>query len=143
MLVAGGVAVAGLIIYRSRGGEGGAVLVVQVHGVVVVQGEALPEVRGQFAFLVKGGSPGQLPGGRMPVGGGVEQVHGLAGQEEAALPPLGHAPHHRFHPAVPVQPSQQGPCPVLGHVQHGGQVARAGQGHPRGDFKQALLLLVQ
>ena len=36
------------------GDEGGAALVLQVDGMVVVQGEALPEVMGQFALRMEG-----------------------------------------------------------------------------------------
>ena len=65
---------------------------------VVVQGEALPEVLRQFPRRMEGGQsdgPGHLPGSGVLVVADVKQAHRLAGQEPAALPPLGHAPRHR------------------------------------------------
>ena len=52
VLVVGAVSV-GLISYRTRGGKGRALLVLQVVRVVVVQGEAFPEVRRQFSLGVE------------------------------------------------------------------------------------------
>ena len=118
----------------------------QVGRVVVVQGEAFPEVLGQFALGVEGGQArgaGLLPGAGVPVVVDVEQVHGLAGQEEAVLASFGHAPHYRGHPAAAAQAAQHVPHPLLGASRGGGQVGRAGQGHPPGDFQQSPLFVVQ
>ena len=89
-----------------RNSEGGAVLVLQMRRVVVVQGETFREVSGQFPLRVELGQPGGaglLPGAGVLVTGDVERVHGLAGEEPAVLAPLGHAPAHRGHPARLVQ----------------------------------------
>ena len=141
-----GAIAAGFILYRIRGGEGGAFLVFQVRRVIVVQGEPLREVRRKFALGMELGQPGGaglLPGAGVLVAGCVEGVHGLAGQEPAVLPALGHAPHHRLHPAVAAQGSQHPSHPVLGHAQDGRQVGRAGQGHPGDDPQQPSLFVGQ
>ena len=80
------------------GNEGGVALALQVDGMVVVQGKPLLKIPGQFALRVKLGQPfgaGLLPGAGVLVVVGVQQVHRLAGEEEAVLASLGHAPHHR------------------------------------------------
>ena len=118
----------------------------QVGRVVVVQGEPLLEVLGQLPFRMKGGQArgaGLLPGAGVPVVGGVEQVHGLAGEEKAVLPALGHAPHYRGHPAAAAQAAQHGPHPVLGHSCDRGQIGHGGQGHPGGDLQQSSLFVVE
>ena len=147
VLVVGSVAAtAGFILCRNcTSGEGGTVLILQVRRVVVVQGEALPVFRRQLALRVEpgqGGGPGLLPGAGVPVAGGVEQVHGLPGQEPAVLPALGHAPHHRFNPASDPQGCQHPPQIVLGHPQDGYQVAHAGQGHPGDDSQESSLFII-
>ena len=137
---------AAVCISRFTGSEGGAALVLRVDGMVVVQGEPLPVVLGQFPIGVEGGQAcgaGLLPGGGVLVAGDVEQVHGPSGQEPAALPPLGHAPHHGLDPAAAVQGSQHPPHPVLGQAQHRGQVGRAGQGHPGDDSQEPSLFVGQ
>ena len=103
MLVVGAVAALRFFLYRTCCGKWGAVLVLQVGRVVVVQGEPLPVVLGQFPFWMKSSlacGPGLLPGRGMLMVGGVEQVNRLAGEEEAVLASFGHAPYHRFHPAA-------------------------------------------
>ena len=113
----GRVLVAGAIVFvvsRFTGGKRRTALALKVGGMVVVQGEPLPVVLGQFALRVEGGpsgGPSLLPGRRVLVVGDVEQVHGPAGQEPAVLPALGHAPHHRGDPAVPPQGAQHPPYP--------------------------------
>ena len=137
---------AGLVPCRLSGREGGTVLVLQVGRVVVVQGESLPEVRRQLPLGVEPGQPlgaDLLPGAGVPVAGGVERLHRFAGQEPAAPAPLGHAPHHRLHPARFVQCAQHPSHPVLGQAQDGRQVGRAGQGHPGDNSEQPSLFLVQ
>ena len=79
-------------------GEGRIVRPFQVGRMVVVQGEALPEVSWQLALRVKGGQArgaGLFPGAGVLVVGDVQQVHGLAGEEEAVLASFCHAPHYR------------------------------------------------
>ena len=113
VLVVGAAVVA---IIRFTTGEGGAGLALQVNRMVVVQGEPLPVVLGQFALGVKGGPPGGsclLPGRGVLVVGDVEQVHGPAGQEPAVLASFGHAPHHRGDPAAPSQGAQHPPYLVF------------------------------
>ena len=71
------------LVSRITGGEGGVALVLQVDGMVVVQGEPLPVVLGQFPLGVEGGQAcGSclLPGSRMLVVGDVERFHGPSGQ---------------------------------------------------------------
>ena len=134
------------LVSRITAGEGGAVLALQVGGMVVVQGEPLPVVLGQFPIGVEGGQAcgaGLLPGGGVLVAGDVEQVHGPSGQEPAVLPAFGHAPHHGLDPAAAVQGSQHPPHPVLGQAQHRGQVGRAGQGHPGDDSQEPSLFVGQ
>ena len=114
--------------------------------VVVVQGEAFGEVRRQFPLRVELGQPGGaglLPGAGVPVVSYVECVHGLAGQEPAVLPALGHAPHHGLDPAAAVQGSQHPPHPVLGQAEDGSQVGHAGQGHPGDDSQEPSLFVGQ
>ena len=109
-------AVAGLRIFRLCGGEGGISRVFQVNGMVVVQGEPFPEIGRQFTLRVEGGQAGGaglLPGAGVLVVVDVEQVHGLAGEEEAVLASFGHAPHYRGYPAAAAQAAQHGPDPVL------------------------------
>ena len=94
MLVVGPAAVCFSLI---TGGEGRAFLALQVGGMVVVQGEPLLEVLWQFPLGVKPGQPfgaGLLPGAGVLVAGLVEQLHRLAGEEEAVLASFGHAPDH-------------------------------------------------
>ena len=96
---------------------------------VVVQGEAFPVFRWKFPLGMELGQPGGaglLPGAGVPVVGDVEGVHGLAGQEPAVLPALGHAPHHGFNPAATAQGAQHPPQLVLGQAQDGDQVGHAG-----------------
>ena len=66
----------------SDSGEGRIARHFQVGRVVVVQGEPLLKVLGQFALGVEGGQPrgaSLLPGAGVPVVVGIEQLHGLAG----------------------------------------------------------------
>ena len=127
MLVVGPAAVR--VIRISGGGEGGVALALQVGRMVMVQGEPLPVVLGQFALGVEGGQPRGscfLPGGGMLVVGDVEQVHGPAGQEPAVLPALGHAPHHRGDPTAPAQGAQHSSYLLFVQAQHRDQVGHAG-----------------
>ena len=113
---------------------------------VVVHGEPLPVVLGQFPLGVESrqpSGPGLLPGRGMLVVGHVEQVHGPAGQEPAVLSPLGHAPHHRGDPAVSPQGAQHSSYLLLVQAQHRGQVGHAGQGHPGSYPQQASFIVVQ
>ena len=133
---------------RLADGEGGIALDFQINHkvgrMVVVQGEPLTVRLGQFPLRVKcgqPGGPGLLPGCGMPVVGDVEQVHGPAGQKPAVLPPLGHAPHHRGNPAATAQCAQHSPYFPLFQTQRRGQVGRAGQGHPGGNFQQPSLFV--
>ena len=100
MLMAG-TALAGIVaLFTGDKGRTGPVF--QVYRVVVVQGETLPVVLGQFPLRVELGlsfGPGFLPGAGVLVACVVEQVHRLAGQEEAMVASLGHAPHHRGRPS--------------------------------------------
>ena len=132
VLVVGAVSIiAGLTPYRTCGGKGGTVLGFQMSRVVVVQGEPFREVRWQFPLGVKlgpAGGAGLLPGAGVPVVGHVERIHGLPGQEPAALAPFGHAPQHELQPAAPPQVSQHPPYPVLVQAHYRGQVGHAGQG---------------
>ena len=135
----------GMVSSGVTGGEGGVALALQVDRMVVVQGEPVPVVLGQFPLGMEGGqSCGSrfLPGRRMLVVGDVEQVHGPAGQEPAVLLALGHAPYHRRNPAAPAQGAQYPPHLVFLQVQQRGQVGHAGQGHPGGYLQQPPLLVV-
>ena len=127
-------------------GEGRVARPFQVGRVVVVQGEPLPVVLGQFPLGVEAGQAGGaglLPGAGVLVVIHVQKVHGLAGEEETVLASFGHAPHDRLHPAAAAQPAQHGPDPILGGSQGGRQVGHAGQGHPGGDCQQSSLFVVQ
>ena len=60
----------------------------QVDRMIVIQGEPLPVVLGQLAFVMEGGQAcGSclLPGRGVLVVGDVKQFHGPAGQEPAVL----------------------------------------------------------
>ena len=143
VLVVGAIAAA---ISRITVGEGRVALALQVDRMVVVQGEPLPVILGQFALRVEGGQPcgpGLLPGRGMLVAGDVEQVHRLSGQEPAVLASFGHAPHHRGHPAAGAQGAQHPSHLFIVQVQHRGQVGHAGQGHPGGYFQQSSFIVVQ
>ncbi len=108
-------------------------MTLQMDWMVVVQGEASLVVMGQFSLRMKGGQTcgaGFLPGAGVLVAGNVEQVHGLAGQEEATLSSIGHAPHHRGHTAAAVQQVQHSTDMVFIGSHHGRQVVHAGQEHP-------------
>ena len=140
------VGLAATLIDFSGDGKGRVLRPFQVGRVVVVQGETLPEVLGQFALGVEGGQArgaGLLPGAGVPVIVDVEQLHGLAAQEEAVLASFGHASHYRGYPAAAAQAAQHVPYPVLGGSRGGGQVGHAGQGHPWRDFQQSPLFVVQ
>ena len=66
----------GFILYRTRSGEGGSALALQVRRMVVVQGEAILEVRQQLALGVELGQPlgaGLLPGTGMLMAGDVQK----------------------------------------------------------------------
>ena len=86
----------GVLVSCITGSEGRVALILQVDEMLVVQGEPLPVVLGQFPLGVERGlacGPGLLPGCRMLVVGNVEQVHGPAGQEppssnQAQTPPV-------------------------------------------------------
>ena len=145
VLVAGFVP-GGILLHRTCDGAGRVDLILQVGGMVVVQGEPLPVVLRQFPLGVESGQPRGpcfFPGRRMLVVGDVEQVYGPSGQEPAVLAPLGHAPHHRLHPAATAQGSQHSSNPVLGQAEDGRQVGRAGQGHPGDDSQQSSLFVGQ
>ena len=138
-------AVAGMV-NRITGGEGRVALVLQVGGMVVVQGEPVPVVLGQFPLGVEGGQPcgSCLFSGRgVLVVGDVEQVNGPAGQEPAVLASFGHAPHQRCNPAAPPQGSQNSSYLLFVQAHHRGQIGHAGQGHPGSYFQQASFIVVQ
>ena len=81
-----------------------------------VQGETLLVLLRQLPVRAESGltgGSGFFPGAGMLVVGGVQQVHGLASEEPSVLTPLGHAPHHRGHPAASAQLAQHGPDSVF------------------------------
>ena len=91
------------------GDNGRPSLVFQMGRMVVVQGETFLEVLGKFALRVKGRQPcgpGLLPGAGMVVVGDVQRIYGLACEEPAMLPALGHASHRRGDPAAAAQATQ-------------------------------------
>ena len=140
------VGAADVCIIRITGGEWGIAVALQVGGMVVVQGEPLLVVLGQFPLGVEGGQPcgpGLLPRSGVLVVGDVEQVHGQAGQEPAVLASFGHAPHHRCHPTAPAQGAQHPSYFLFLQTQDRGQVGHVGQGHPGSYPQQASLIVVQ
>ena len=127
-----------LILHPPVGHEGRVDQPLQVGLALVVRSEALPQLRpsGPVPTGQRRG-PHRLPGRRMLVVAGVEQIHRAADQK----PPLRHPPPHRRHPAAPPQRVQHPPDVPLRSSHDGRQVARARQGHQPRDPEQTPLLL--